>query len=115
MDQDLTECLKDLYKVQRSIDELNDKKTRLKKDVEELIVENGFEGKKFSIGDRCISYSLKTTTQPLTQRYLAASLEDYYQRQGSPEEAESVLKYVLENRQRTQKYQLDMTKQKRSK
>lgn len=109
---ELTERLKDLYKIQKKIDDLTDEKNKLKKDVEDLIVEQKLEGKKFSIGDRCISYSLKTTTQSITQKYLASALDDYYR--NNSREAERVLEHILNNRPKSQKYQLDMIKQKQN-
>ena len=111
MDQELTEKLKDLYKVQKKIDELSEAKNRVKRDVEDLIVECKLEGKKFAIGDRTISYNLRTTTQGLSQKYLAETLTTYYER--DPDEADRLLRFILEGRAKTQKYQLDIVKQKK--
>lgn len=111
MDEQLTRTLKDLYRIQKKIDDLTVEKNQLKKDVEVLIVDTRMEGKKFSVGDRTISYNQKTTTQSISQKYLADTLRKYFR--DHPEKAEDILQYILDNRERTTKYQLDMVKNKK--
>lgn len=110
-DQELTNRLKDLYKIQKKIDDLTDEKNRLKRDVEDLIVECKLEGKKFAIGDRTISYNMKTTTQSISQKYLAAVLNEYFSQ--DTDTAEELLNFILDHRAKSQKYQLDIVRQKR--
>lgn len=110
MNSDLNEKLKMLYKVQRRIDELNQEKNQLKNEVERLIIDQKMEDKKFSVGDRCISYTKKTTTQPITQKYLSVCLEDYYQ--GDASRANKLYDFIISNRPKSARYQLDITKKK---
>ena len=112
MDQELTKTLKDLYRIQKKIDDLNIEKSQLKKDVEVLIIENNMEGKKFAIGDRVISYGAKTQLQGISQKFLVDTLRKYYR--NNEQEAENLLQFILDNREKTTKYQLDMVKSKPS-
>lgn len=105
----LIEGLKELYRIQKQIDELNQRKYQMKTKVEQMIIQSKMEDKKFTVGDRSISYSKKTSTPPITLKYLSSCLLDYY---GNEEEANQVYEYILDKRQKTTKYQLDMIKRK---
>jgi hypothetical protein len=108
MNDRLTRKLKTIYKIQTEIDELQNEKNKLKKELEELIMEARMENKKFSVGDRTISYIKRTTTEPLTNKYVNEILKNYYK--NDIREADNVYKYIINHRKKTTKYQLEILK-----
>ena len=110
MSADLTEQLKELYRVQRDIDRLMLRKSELKEEVQGLIIREQRVGKTFSVGNLNVAYKKKTTTESLSQKYLANQLESYF---GDNErEAGRVLSFILDNRRKTENYSLDIIKKK---
>jgi len=110
MNDRLARKLKTMYKIQTEIDELNNIKNKLRMELEDLIREARMENRKFSVGDRTISYAKKTTTQPLTNKYVVDVLKNYYK--NDIQEANEVYQYIMNHRKKTTKYQLEILKKK---
>ena len=113
MNSSLEDNLRRLYKLQRGIDELNVDKNRLREEIMDQIVDLKLEGKKFTVGDRKLSYNRRTTTQPLTNKYLQNGLRGYFERKTGTrdlEMADKIYDYLMENRKRTSEYALEFVK-----
>lgn len=108
MNRDLAESLKDLYRVQRKIDQLNKEKQRIREYIIDLIVDSRLEGRKFSVGDRRLSYGRKVTTQSITNKYLTEVINEFYQ--GDKRRADELYDFIQQNRGKTTNYRLDFTK-----
>lgn len=112
MNADLSQRLKDLYKVQKKIKELNVEKAGLQGEVEELIVESGMEDQKIEVGgDACFCYKKKRVVGSISQKLLKDRLKEYFEKngEGNDEEIEELYDFILEGRAVTEKYQLDTT------
>jgi len=103
----LKDNLKKLYRIQNELDELNEIKTELRQKIERQILCEKLTGKKFNVGNRVIIYEEKEVAQNLTQAYLAETLFDYF---GNQDEARRLFDYLLRNRSKTIKRQLEMRK-----
>lgn len=113
MNSRLEDNLRRLYKLQRGIDELNVDKNRLREEIMDQIVDLKLEGKKFTVGDRKLSYNRRTVTQPLTNKYLQNGLRGYFDRKTGTrdlEMADKIYDYLMENRKRTSEYSLEFVK-----
>tara|TARA_R100001163_G_scaffold31720_1_gene24808 strand:+ start:6846 stop:7196 length:351 start_codon:yes stop_codon:yes gene_type:complete len=108
MNPRLTDELRELYRLQLKIDDLMDRKNRCKNRISDMIIESGLEDRKFTVGDRKVSYCKKTTMQSLSQRYLKDVLHNYFR--GDPEMADDIFDHILVNRSRNSHYQLDFIK-----
>lgn len=108
MNQDLTDSMKDLYRVQKEIDQLNLQKDILKKRISDKIKIHELEGRKFTVGDRKLCYSEKTTKQSLSNKYLLETLDQYFR--GDRSKVDDLYRYIQHNRREAKKYQLDFTK-----
>jgi len=107
MDPALTNRIKDLYRIQRKLDILNQEKSILNKEIGNYIWKHRLENKRFKIGDRFLSYKEEEQLQSFSQKYVNSGLKDYYQ---DPDEADQVYQYLLDNRKAVKKYKLKMTK-----
>jgi len=113
MNSRLEDNMRRLYKLQRSIDELTSDKNRLREEIMDQIVEQRLEGKKFTVGDRRLSYNRKTVTQPITNKYLNASLREFFdQNRGRSDKinADRIYQHLVDNRKRTTEYVLEFNK-----
>jgi hypothetical protein len=115
----MEENMRRLYKLQRSIDELTREKNMIREEIMDQIVASRLEGKKFTIGDRKLSYNMKTVTQPLTNKYLHSILQEYFEnrvtnsnRDNSNRDnlADRIYNYIIDNRKRTKEYVLEFNK-----
>lgn len=109
MDSRLTKKLNELYRIQRDLDYLNNQKQMVKREVENLIVDNRLHNKKLSIGDRYIIYRKTETNQALTQKFLSDMLLRYF---SDEIKAERLMKYILDNRTKKTNYNLEINKKK---
>jgi len=108
MDRDLAESLRDLYRIQRRIDQLNQDKRRLREEIIDQIVDARLEGRKFSVGDRRLSYDRRVTTQSITNKYLSGVINEYFR--GDTRKADELYDFIQQNRRKTSNYRLDFTK-----
>ncbi|MEX0595218.1 MAG: hypothetical protein WD512_01880 [Candidatus Paceibacterota bacterium] len=102
-----------LYKLQRSIDELTREKNMIREEIMDQMVELRMEGKKFTVGDRKLSYNMKTITQPLTNKYLHSILQEYFEKSNSNNRdnlADRIYNYIINNRKRSKEYVLEFNK-----
>lgn len=115
MNSRLEDNMRKLYKLQRSIDELTREKNRIREEIMDQIVAQRLEGKKFTVGDRKLSYNRKTITQPLTNKYLQSILHEYFEynknnNNNSRDLADRIFNYINDNRRRTKEYVLEFNK-----
>lgn len=109
---ELTKRLKDLYKVQKTIKELNTDKVEIQRSVEDLIVDGGLENQKIEVGgDATFCYKMKRVVGGLSQKLLKDRLTEYFIKDGdgTEEDVEELYKFILEGRAVTEKFQLDTT------
>jgi tRNA/tmRNA/rRNA uracil-C5-methylase (TrmA/RlmC/RlmD family) len=104
--------LRRLYKLQRSIDELTREKNSLREDIIEDITNLRLEGKKFSVGDRKLCYNRKTVTQPITNKYLYSTLQEFFDvnKSANPDLADRIYNYLIDHRKRSKEYVLEFNK-----
>lgn len=107
MNERLVKKMRTMYKLQKEIDELMEMKNKLREELERIIREEKMEDRKFSVGDRSISYVKRTMTQPLTNKYVMEILKRYYK---NDERADEIYEYMMQNRRKTTKYQLEIRK-----
>jgi hypothetical protein len=103
----LKDNLKKLYRIQNEIDELNEIKADLRQKIERQILGESLMGKRFNVGNRVIIYEEKEVAQNLTQAYIAETLYNYF---GNQDEARRLFDYLLRNRSKSIKKQLEMRK-----
>lgn len=109
----MEENMRRLYKLQRSIDELTREKNMIREEIMDQIVASRLEGKKFTVGDRKLSYNMKTVTQPLTNKYLHSILKEYFQNSNNSNRdnlADRIYNYIIDNRKRSKEYVLEFNK-----
>lgn len=113
MNSDLTQRLKDLYKVQKKIKELNFEKSGLQGEVEELIIETGMEDQKIEVGgDATFCYKKKKVVGSISQKLLKDRLKEYFSKDGADANEDDIAElydFILDGRAVTEKYQLDTT------
>jgi len=103
----LRDNLRKLYRIQNEIDDLNQEKAGLRQTIEKQIEAERLVGKRFNLGHRVVVYDEKEVVQGLTQAYLAESLYNYFD---DTNEARHLFDYLLRNRKKTRKMQLEMRK-----
>ena len=108
MNQRLVEDMRELYKIQREIDKLNREKTQIKRDITDQIIDSRMEGRKFTVGDRKLSYCQRTVTQHVNIKYLKDCIYDYFE--GDLDEANRLIDHIMANRERKQRYELEFVK-----
>jgi Family of unknown function (DUF5760) len=106
MNEKLVMMLKKFHKIQQELDKINEEYNKAKAEIERTIIDLNMIGKKFVVGSRILCYKKTNSAGPLTQSHVAKCLEDYF---GDDErEAEALLTFILENRQRKSKYLLEI-------
>jgi hypothetical protein len=112
MNTRLEEDMRRLYKLQRNIDELTREKNMIREEIMDQIVASRLEGKKFTVGDRKLSYNMKTVTQPLTNKYLHSILQEYFENSNNNRDnlADRIYNYIIDNRKRSKEYVLEFNK-----
>ena len=108
MNSNLTQNLRELYRIQRRIDSLNREKVRLREAITDDIIEERLQGRRFTVGDRKVAYVDRTITQPLTNRYIKDALYNYFK--GDNVRAEELYDYLMVNREKIKRQQLEFTK-----
>jgi hypothetical protein len=110
----MEENMRRLYKLQRSIDELTRERNMIREEIMDQMVALRMEGKKFTVGDRKLSYNMKTVTQPLTNKYLHTILHDYFENSNNNSNrdnlADRIYNYIIDNRKRSKEYVLEFNK-----
>jgi hypothetical protein len=115
----MEENMRRLYKLQRSIDELTREKNMIREEIMDQMVALRMEGKKFTVGDRKLSYNMKTVTQPLTNKYLHTILHEYFENRATNSNrdnsnrdnlADRIYNYIIDNRKRSKEYVLEFNK-----
>lgn len=114
MNQKLADSLKELYRVQSQIDQLQEKKSKLRERIARQIIDAKLEGRKFAVGNRQLSYNQRKVTQPITQKYLRETIQEYFNRFGDRSDhrgdpAEHLFEYLLDQRNQSSRYQLDFS------
>ena len=108
MNRDLAESLKDLYRMQQRIDQLNQEKQRIREYIIDKIVDARLEGRKFTVGDRRLCYDRKVTSQSITNKYLAEAINEYFE--GDTRKANELYDFIQQNRKKSSNYRLEFAK-----
>ncbi len=98
--------LKEFYKIQRDYDQVGEIYREIKRELETLIIKENMVNKKFSVGDRLICYKESEQTPGITKAYISQCLQEYFNE--SPKEADAVMSYIWDNRQKKSRYGLEV-------
>lgn len=103
--QKLIEKLNQMSQIQNQIEYLNDKKMKLKQDLEKMIDDQGLMGKKLNLGQRSYCYKKKTVNEGLSQKMLSDSLLKYFR---DEKKSKDLMEYILNQRGKRSYYSLEI-------